>query len=58
MVKRGRPRIDPSSPSAVVNLTLSERQYQQIAQIAKVQRASIQDVIRVSLKAMLATKKV
>jgi len=47
--RRGRPRVDPSG-SAPVSLSIAQRDYEAIRQVAATRRESVQDVIRRSIR--------
>ena len=47
---RGRPRLDPATPSVRVHLTLSARQYDQLYAVARDGERSVPDVIRRTLR--------
>jgi len=54
----GRPRLEGAcEPSEAVYLTLSARQYAELARHARAQRATIQDVIRFGVQRYLRTQK-
>ena len=49
----GRPPLDARAPSVPVCLKLAAADYDRVDRIAKEQRTSIQDVIRLRLKGLL-----
>lgn len=53
MKKRGRPPLDPRTPSTPVHLKLATTDYDRADRLATQRRESIQDVIRLGLKRLL-----
>jgi len=53
MKPRGRPPLDRTTPSEGVYVTLPARDYHRAAHLAKVERTTIQAVIRLGLKRLL-----